>query len=386
MRTLAFILLTLVAVTLQARADDSFRDGEKAFLKARELLQKGYVDDKLSDDKMWRAATDGLLHGVGNGKWDELLSPSKLAAMKADLVGEVVGLGVQIEVDSDAGIVDVRGVVPNSGAERAGLMVGDKILRLDGKTFKGMSKDEVARTMRGKAGTSATLTILRDAEMVTKTIKRSAFVVDPVVTAMLPGGVGLVQIKMITSKTPALVSAALDKLRGMKGLVVDLRDNQGGRYDTMFDVAGLMLPKGALVVSEIRRGGAVVEKHTSAEPRVTVPIVVLVDNMTASGAEVLAGALKQAGAKVVGKRTMGKWNAQELYELGNGWGIKYTIMVFRAASGAMLDGKGLEPDVEVEADPAMVAQANVMKDGEKRLAADAQLRVATTILKLKLGR
>ena len=190
MRTLAFILLTLVAVTLQARADDSFRDGEKAFLKARELLQRNYVDDKLSDDKMWRAATDGLLKGVGNGKWDELLSPSKLAAIKADLVGEVVGLGVQIEVDPDAGIVDVRGVVPGSGAERAGLMVGDKILRLDGKAFKGMSRDEVARTMRGKAGTSATLTILRDAAIVQKTIKRAAFVVDPVVATMLPNGVG----------------------------------------------------------------------------------------------------------------------------------------------------------------------------------------------------
>ena len=187
---------------------------------------------------------------------------------------------------------------------------------------------------------------------------------------------------MITGKTPALVSAALDKLHGMKGLVLDLRDNQGGRYDTMFDVAGLLLPKSSLVVTEIHRGGNLVEKRTSAEPHVTVPIVVLVDNMTASGAEVLAGALKQAGAKVVGKRTLGKWNAQELYELGNGWGIKYTTIVFKSASGAMLDGKGLDPDVEVEADPAVVAQANVMKDAERRIATDAQLRVATTLLKL----
>ena len=234
MRMLAFIALTLVAATLQARADDTpFRDGEKAFLKARECLQKQYVDDKVGDDRLWRAATEGLLHGVGNGKWDKLMSPQEMAALKADLVGEVVGLGVQIEVDSDAGIVDVRGIVPASGAERAGLMVGDKILRLDGKTLKGMSKDEVARTMRGKAGTSVTLTILRDAEIVTRTIKRAPFVVDPVVATMLPNGVGLVQIKMITEKTPALMKAALDKLRGMKGLVLDLRDNEGGRYDSM---------------------------------------------------------------------------------------------------------------------------------------------------------
>jgi carboxyl-terminal processing protease len=187
---------------------------------------------------------------------------------------------------------------------------------------------------------------------------------------------------MITGKTQALTRDALDKLRGMKGLVIDLRDNQGGRYESIFDIASLLVPKGSLVVSEIHRGGGVVEKRNGSEPRVSVPMVVLVDGETASGAEVLAGALKHAGAKVVGKRTMGKWNAQELQDLGNGWGIKYTTMVFRSPSGAMLDGKGLEPDVEVEADPREVAKANAMRDGDKRLAADAQLRVATSLLKL----
>ena len=132
---------TLVAVTLQARADDTrFSDGEKAFLKARAMLQKQYVDDKVSDDNMWRAATEGLLHGVGNGKWDKLMSPNELAALKADLVGEVVG-------PRRADRRRLRGRHrrrarhrAGSGAERAGLMVGDKILRLDGKTLKGMSE------------------------------------------------------------------------------------------------------------------------------------------------------------------------------------------------------------------------------------------------------
>src|SRR5437016_1350883 len=127
MRTLAFIGLVVLAGTLPARADDPFRDGEKAFGKARELLQKQYVDDKFSDDRMWRAATAGLFYGVGKGKWDKLLSPSELAALKADLVGEMVGLGVHIAVDEQAGIVNVEGVVPGSGAERGGMMVGDKI-------------------------------------------------------------------------------------------------------------------------------------------------------------------------------------------------------------------------------------------------------------------
>ena len=381
-RTLAFMLLTLVAATLQAHADDTFADGEKAFLKARAMLQKSYVDDKVSDDKLWRAATDGLLHGVGNGKWDKLMSPSELAALKADLAGEMVGLGLHIEADGGPGIVDVLGVVPGSGAERAGMAVGDKILRLDGKALKGLNEGEVARTMRGKAGTSVTLTVLRDAEIVTKTIKRSPFVLDPVISTMLPNSVGLVRIQMISEKTPALLKSALERLRGMKGLVLDLRNNTGGHYGSMLECACELLPKGALVVSEIHRGGSVVDKRTWTEPQVSVPIIVLVNAETASGAEILAGALKQTGARIVGKRTFGKWNAQAIEDLGNGWGVKFTTMVFRAPSGALPDGRGLDPDVEVEGDVRDVASANTIKDGVKRIAADAQLRVATTLLKL----
>lgn len=382
MRTLAFILLTLVAATLQAHADDAFGDGEKAFLKARALLQKSYVDDKVSDDKLWRAATEGLLHGIGNGKWDKLMSPNELAALKADLVGEIVGIGVNIELETESGIVDVLGIVPGSGAEKAGIVVGDKILRLDGKALKGLSEGEIARSMRGKAGTSVTLTVLRDAEIVTKTIKRSPLVLDPVTSTMLPNGVGLVRLQAFNEKTPPLLKAALERLRGMKGLIIDLRSNPGGHYGSMLECACELLPKGSPIVTELRRDGGVVEKRTWQEPQVGVPFAVLVNAGTASGAEILAAAMKQAGARIVGKRTFGKWSAQELTELGNGWGIKYTTMLFRSPSGALPDGRGLDPDVEVEGDVRDVAKASVMKDADKRIAADAQLRVATTLLKI----
>jgi carboxyl-terminal processing protease len=382
-RTLAFIALCLAATTLPARADDAFKDGEKAFLRARELLQKEYVDDKVTEERVWRAATAGLFSGVGNGKWDKLLSPNELAALKADLAGEVIGIGVQINVDEAAGIANVDGVVPASGAERAGLMVGDKILKLDGKSLKGLNTGEVARSMRGKAGTSVTLTILRDAEIVTRTIKRAPFVLDPVSSLMLPGSVGLVQLRAFTEKTPALLKSALEKLRGqgMKTLVVDVRNNEGGLYESMLSCAGEMLPKGSLVVTSVHRGGSPTDQKTSAEPVVPTPVAVLVNGVTASGAEILAGALKHAGARMVGKRTAGKWNAQKIEELGNGWAAKFTFTVFRAPTGAWPDGKGLDPDVEVEMDPRDVGRAMAIRDGEKRVAADAQLRAALSFMK-----
>ncbi|MGZ3442432.1 MAG: S41 family peptidase [Polyangia bacterium] len=384
MRTLAFIGLVIVACTLPARAEDPFKDGEKAFLKARELLQKQYVDDKVSDDRLWRAATAGLFAGVGSGKWDKLMSPNELNALEADLAGEIVGLGIQISVEEQTGIVNVDGIVAGSGAQKAGLVVGDKILRLDGKMLKGMSQGEVARSMRGKAGTSATLTILRDAEIVTRNVLRSRFTLDAVLSTMLPNAVALVQLRMFSDKTPALLKSALEKAKsaGAKGLVLDLRNNEGGKYDRMLECACELLPKGSLVVTEIHRGGGTAEKRTWTEPVLMVPVVVMTDGATASGAEILAAALKQSGARTVGKRTFGKWNAQSLEDLGNGWGAKFTTMVFRAPSGALPDGRGLDPDVEVEADPRQVARANATKDVEKRIATDAQLRVAVSILKL----
>lgn len=383
-RTLFFIGLVILASTLQARADDSFREGEKAFLKAREMLGKQYVDDKVSDDRLWRAATAGLFAGAGSGKWDKLLSPSELAALNANLAGEVVGLGIAISVDNQAGIVNVDGVVPGSGAEKAGLVVGDKILRLDGKTFKGQSQSEVAISMRGKAGTAVTLTILRDAEIVKRTIKRAPFTLDTVSLTMLPGGLAQVQLRRFSDKTPAVLKSALERLRsaGAKGLVLDLRGNEGGGYERMLECAGQLLPKGALIVTELHRGGGVVDKHTTGEPLSTVPVIVLVNGMTASGAEILAGALKQAGARTVGKRTFGKWNAQTVEPLGNGWAAKFTTVVFRSPWGALPDGRGLDPDVEVEADAREVARAGAMKDGDKRIATDAQLRVAVSLFKL----
>jgi carboxyl-terminal processing protease len=377
----AWVVIGLLGVAATAAADDRFADGEKTFARAKEMMAKRYVDDKVDDERLWRAATAGLF---GIGKWDKLLSPSELAALKADLVGEVVGLGIAVSLDEAAGLVNVDFVVPGSAAARAGLGVGDKILRLDGKSPKGMSMSDVVRSIRGKAGTSVTLTILRDAAIVTRTIKRAPFVLDAVATQALPGGVALIEIRAFSEKTPALLKEALEKQRaaGVKALVIDLRDNEGGLYERMLDCAGQLLPRGTLVVTALHRSGVVEDKRTANDPIVSVPTAVLVNGMTSSGAEILAAALKQTGARVVGKRTHGKWNAQTIEELGNGWAAKFTVAVFRAPSGAMLDGKGLDPDVEVEMDSREATRAASIKEGDKRVAADAQLRAAVGLLRL----
>jgi carboxyl-terminal processing protease len=383
----AALALTALALALAAaapaRADDAFGDGHKAFQRARELMLKEYVDEKIDDDKLWRGATAGLL-GI-DGKWDKLLSPTELAELQSDLRGEMVGLGIQISVDDAAGVVHIDSVIAGSAAAKAGLQPNDNILKIDGKPVRGTDHTTVARSIRGRAGTSVTLTILRDAQVLTRTIKRAPFVFEPVTQQMLPNGVALVHVRAFNDKTPMLLKAALERARaaGLKALVLDLRNNEGGLFDRMLECAGELLPKNTLVVTSVRRGGKTAEERTSGEPLMTgVPMAALINNGTASGAEMLAAALQASGARIVGKRTRGKWNAQQIEPLGNGWAAKITIAWFRAPSGQMLDGKGLEPDVEVEMDPKAMPRALLAHEPAERLAADPQLRAAVSLLRL----
>jgi len=196
----------------------------------------------------------------------------------------------------------------------------------------------------------------------------------------LPGGLG--------REAAGIVTALGRKVRGFRvGDRVAYVTPKSGAYCEVRNVSADRLVKVPKGVSD-QEAAALMLKGLTAQYllrrtyRVARGDSILVHAAAGGVGSFLCQWARSLGAKVIGKRTMGKWNAQELYDLGNGWAMKYTTMVFRSPSGALPDGKGLEPDVEVEADKATVAKANTIRDGAKRIAADAQLRVATTLLKL----
>jgi carboxyl-terminal processing protease len=386
-------LLVLLCAAQTARADDRFPDGEKTFQEARATLLKDYVDAKVSDDELYRAAVAGMLSNGGKRQWDTLLSPSEWNEMQEDLSGQVVGIGAEVRFEPEGGLVSVLGVIPGTPAEKAGLVAGDRILKIDGRAPKGLTIREVVHLIRGPAGQPVALTILRDDQIITKSIKRAPMAWSPVTELSLPAGQGqgqgmiaVVGIRTFNEKTPSLLRAALERLRPQKprGLVIDLRNNSGGLFEKLLDCASLLVPKGKLVVTKIGRGGAEEAYRSSGDSVLPdVPVLVLTDGTTASSAEVFAGALQESlGARVVGKRTHGKWNVQKVMPLQNGWAVKYTIGVFKSPRGELLDGKGLEPDLEVEMDPATVEKTQRLRDAKERLAADPQLRAAVALLKL----
>lgn len=374
----------------EAAPTEKFADGKRAFLSLQEQMLKEYYAAGLTEDDMYRAAARGMLERVDPKmrKWNKLLSPSELALLRTDMKGEVVGVGVQIKFESETGWTDVLGVIPGSPAEKAGIVAGDKVVSVNGKLYKGMSTRDVVADIRGKAGETVTLTVLRGDKLVPFPIKRELISYDAVSSLMLGDGVGYVLVRAFTEKTVPMLRAALDDLgkKGAKALVLDLRHNQGGLFDEAIAVAGLFVPEGTTIVKVKKRDDKEETFASKGAPlAATLPLAVLVDHETASGAELLTGALQEVrNAPVVGARTTGKWSVQVIKDLPNGYAAKFTSGIFSTPGGKSYEGTGLLPDVEVGMDEQQCAKAQLITDADKRFAADPQLRTAVAILRPKL--
>jgi carboxyl-terminal processing protease len=364
---------------------EKFKDGAKAFAQVRDALLKSYYAEGIDEDALYRAATAGMLERLEPRmkKYNKLLPPREIAEIKNDLKGELVGVGVQIDFDEKSGYADVLGTLPRSPSEKAGILVGDKIVTVNGKLYKGMQRKDVIADIRGKPGEPVTLSVLRGDKLLSFTIVRDKIAYDSPIHAMLPDALGYVRIPSFTDKTPAEVRAGLEELEkgGARALVVDLRHSPGGSFERAVETAELLVPEGAPIVVVKARGKPDDTRVSKGKPVLgAVPVTVLVDSATSSGAEFLAGALSESRhARLVGMRTHGKWSVQSLDDLPNGFAYKYTVGLFQTPSGKSYEGIGIAPDVESSMDESLLARANAAKP-EERLALDAQLRTAKELL------
>jgi carboxyl-terminal processing protease len=366
---------------------EKFTDGARSFSSVKEMLAKKYYDAGISEDELYRAAVQGMLEHVDPKmkRWNKLLSPSKLAALHSDLEGKIVGVGIEIDFDPDSGYTDVRGTMPGSPAEKAGLVAGDKIVSIGGKLYKGKTIGDVIGDIRGKAGDPVTFTVLRGDKLIPFTLAREVVAYDEVTQASLGDGVGYVHVRSFTSKSTEVLRASLEEIkkRGDVALVIDLRDNQGGSFEAAVAMADMLLPAGTGIVTVKKRDSEekIVSKATAPLLQ-DLPIVVLVSHVTASGGELVTAALQEGRkAQVVGARTFGKWTVQSIDELENGYAIKYTLGLFQTPSGRSFEGTGLTPDIEVDMAEGECGKAMAIKDPKQRLAIDVQLRTAVALLK-----
>lgn len=367
---------------------EPFTQGAESLRQVRERLLKSYYRSDITPEDLDRAAARGMLAFVDakSRGWNKLLSPAEYAELQTDLKGQLVGIGVVIDFDAAAGLVNVNGILPHSPAAAADVREGDKILSVDGQTFKGKQMRDVVYAMRGKQGTSVRLALLRDAQVLEKTISRARISYDPVSTLRLPGDILLLQISAFVDTTPAGVKAALEEAARshVRGIVLDLRGNSGGALDRSLETAQLFVPRGQAIGVMIKRGGAREKLVSQADPVVPqVPMAVLVNGDTRSSAELMAAALRESlTAPTIGTKTYGKWSAQALEELPNHYVMKYTVGLFQTASGKSYDGQGMPPDVEVALDDKALDRAERTQDPQERLAVDVQLRAAYNLLRM----
>ncbi len=306
------------------------------------------------------AAISGMVAAIGDPN-TAFYNPDAFAQFVRRTRGEdFVGVGIVIE--ERAGQVVITEVFEDSPASEAGLRGGDVILAVDGAPAAGKPLDQVSQMIRGSEGTSVVLTIRRTGQeaQLAITITRRRLQQRVVSTRVLPSGVGHLRLTQFTQPSAEMVAAGLKSLlqEGARGIVLDMRGNPGGLLEASVNIASHFLDQGLVVILESGRGQSTRYTVRSREPKYTGPLVVLVDRGSASASEVVAGALQDAGIKLVGTRTYGKATVQAVYRFRDGSGLRLTISRYLTPTGRDIEGRGLTPDLEVIAGGAPFGSAD----------------------------
>ena len=340
-----------------------------------ELIRKDYVDpDKVAYTNLTYGALKGMLNSLD--PHSQFMDPQGYQDMKEDTEGKFGGLGIQIGLSKE-GFLSVIAPIEDTPASRAGILSGDRIIKIEGKPTDRMSLQDAVRQLRGDPGTKVTISIFRakakdPAEKIKDyTITRDIIKVDSVKDVkMLDGNIGYVRITQFNEPTASEFEKALTKLedKGMEALVIDLRNNPGGLLESARQVASKFVPAGELIVSTEGRDLAqkLVYRSDRGKKRLSYPIVLLVNNGSASGSEIVAGALQDLKrAVLVGETTFGKGSVQSILSLGDGSAVRLTTAKYYTPSHKVIHEHGVTPDIIVP-----VSEEDERKLSEQRARAD----------------
>ncbi len=315
-------------------------------------IENSYVDT-VNEDRLIDGAIRGMVGTLD--PHSAYLDPEEYAMLESDTTGQFGGIGV--EIDSRGGYLTVMAPMTGGPAARVGMRAGDEIVEIDGHDAHNVDLDDAVRRMRGAPGTHVHITVRRRGvnDPLRLDLVREVVHVASVESRMLPENVGYVALKSFQERSSDEMTNALDRLTQqagghLRGLVLDLRNDPGGLLDEAIFIADEFLRDGVIVSTRGRNNTAQDEARAhAAGTRPDFPMVVLVNEYTASAAEILAGALQDHHrALIVGTRTFGKGSVQTVIDLPDGGALKLTIARYFTPSGRSIQAQGIAPDVQME--------------------------------------
>ncbi len=352
----------------------------KTLQSFKAMINKLYIGD-VDEDAMIEGALKGYVEGLGD-PYTEYYTKEEMADLREELNSEYVGIGVYIGNNAVDNTIVIAGTIKSSPAEEAGLKAGDVVEKIDDVSYTGKQLSEATKVLKAEEGTTVKLTILRDEKEIEINITRRKITVEHVSSKMMDNNVAYIKIDSFDNNVAdSFKSQLTDLMKGnVNGIIIDLRSNGGGIVTEATDIADLFLEKDeTILITKSKKDNEEKITKSKQEPIVkNTPVVILVNEATASASEILAGALKDKyNATIVGKTTYGKGVIQSLYNLTDGSGLKITTDEYFTPNHNKIQKTGITPDVEV--DLTKDADGNY-ETGDK----DAQLLKAIEVIKGKM--
>lgn len=323
----------------------------KLFWEVWSMMKDKYLEQPITDARLFYGALTGMVASVGD-PYTAFLDPETTGKFNSELAGTFDGIGAEIGIKKDQLLVVAP--LPGTPAEKAGLRPGDRILAIDSKDTTGMAIDYAVSIIRGQKGTSVVLKIWREGWEQAKdiTINRETIHIDSVTWKMLDNNIAQIKLVQFNGETTTKFETAVQEilLKNPKGIILDMRSNPGGYFDSALAVASFWIPAPQTVVIQKTKGNR--QQKFPSFNRASLknmPTIVLVNNGTASGAEIVAGALQDYGkAKLVGEKTFGKGSVQDYAGLNGGSSIKITVAEWLTPKERHINKEGIAPDIEIK--------------------------------------
>ena len=352
---LFFVIVLLVGIavgsTLSQRESDTSGDEFQLLAEIRSILEREHFNrDAVDSETLTREAINGMLTSLDD-PYAAYLTPDRHAVASQDPRGNFSGIGAQVEIRN--GEIIIVSPMANTPAERAGLRPGDIILSIDGESTDGFALLQAVNKIRGPRGEAVLLDILHrgDSDSVELSIIRDIIDITSVNLKMLVGRIAHIRISDFWETTDKELTEALKKVEGFqaRGLILDVRNNPGGLVQSVVDVTSHFID-GGIVLYEIRGDGSRRDWNANSDGLAKdIPLVLLVNGGSASGSEVLAGALMDyERATVIGAKTFGKGSVNVLRDLSDGSGLTFTVARWYTPEGTLIEGEGLQPDIPVQ--------------------------------------